>query len=383
MLLNALRRKGEVDTVLSMLLEKPLPRKSGLAKHILAIGATQLLYLEVPPHAAIDLAVRTAKADPGAMHFAGLVNAVLRKLAGGGAEILKGKDGGHRNTPEWLWQRWLRHYGEDRTRLIGLAHLAEPPTDVSVKADPESWAERLNGMLLPTGSIRLPEGHASLTELPGFAEGAWWVQDAAAAIPALLFGELSGKRALDLCAAPGGKTLQLCAKGAAVTAVDVSKKRLERLEQNLSRTSMSARIITSSVQKLELDETFDTVLLDAPCSATGTIRRHPELPWLRNESQIGELAGVQRSLLAAAARHVAVNGLLVYSTCSLEPEEGEQQAKWFLAQHPSFAAVIPTLAGLPEGSLTAEGWIRLLPFMKLGEAQGLDGFFIAAFRRTA
>lgn len=383
LLVAALRHKGEINAVLRSFLEKPLPRKSGLTWFILAAGAAQLLFLDSPAHAVIDLAVRSAKADSQAAHFTGLINAVLRKVASDGAGLLDQIDAARVNTPDWLWQRWVANYGEDGARRIGMAHLSQPPADLTVKSRPEDWAEKLQGTLLPTGSIRLSGQHAPFKDLPGYAEGAWWVQDAAAALPVLLFGDLAGKSALDLCAAPGGKTLQLSAKGAAVTAVDVSRKRLVRLDENLARTGLVARIIVSSVQKLELDERFDAVLLDAPCSATGTIRRHPELPYLRTESQIGELAGVQRALLTAAAIHVAPGGLLVYSSCSLEPEEGEDQARDFLERHPPFVTEMPRIPALPEASVSAEGWLRILPFMQLGPVAGLDGFFIAAFRRNA
>lgn len=381
LLLTAFRHWGEISAVLSKLVDRPLPRKSGSAREILVLGITQLLFLGMAPHAVIDLAVRSAKADRNALHFSGLVNAVLRKVANGGAELLKGLDAPRLNTPDWLWRRWVKTYGEATAHDIALAHADRPGLDISFKTDAEQWREAVGGEALPNGQRRLAAGHVPVPELPGFSEGAWWIQDAAATIPVRLLGDVRGKAVLDLCAAPGGKTLQLAARGADVTALDLSEPRLRRLEANLQRTGLSAKVVVQDVMSPDLVGAWDAVLLDAPCSATGTIRRHPELPWLKDEAQLRELSGLQRRLLRKAAQLVKPGGLLVYCTCSLEPEEGETRVRGFLADEPEFQIVPPGAEALPEGSVRASGWVRTLPSMRYGERAGMDGFFTAAMRR--
>ena len=383
LLLTTFRHKGEIDAVLARLLDRPLPRKSGPTREILALGIAQLLFLGMPPHAVIDLAVRSAKADRNALHFAGLVNAVLRKVTISGESLREGLDAARLNTPDWLWSRWVKSYGEDTARRIAMAHGERPALDLSFRQDGAAWQDRLGGERLPNGQLRLPSDHAPVPDLAGFGDGAWWVQDAAATLPARLFGDVAGKSALDLCAAPGGKTLQLAAAGAAVTAVDMSESRLRRVRDNLARTGLMAEVIARDVLSDDLQGEWDAVLLDAPCSATGTIRRHPELPWLKDEAQVKELAGLQRRMLRKAAQLVRPGGLLVYCTCSLEPEEGEVRARGFLADHPSFEIVPATGTWLPHGAVGPEGWIRTLPCMQYGAAQGLDGFFAVAMRRRA
>lgn len=381
LLLTAFRRLGEIDAVIAKHLAKPLPRKSGNAGLILRLAVCQLLFLNTPAHAAIGLAVQCARADRNATHFSGLLNAVLRKVAAGGKSLLDGVDAPRLNTPEWLWSRWSKSYGAEGCRTIAAAQGDAPPLDLAIKTDCGLWAERLGGSALPTGHVRLPSDHPAVTALPGFEEGAWWVQDAAAGIPVLLFGDLKGKTALDLCAAPGGKTLQMAAAGAIVTAVDISESRLARLRENLARTRLDANVRVGDVLSLGITETFDAVLLDAPCSATGTIRRHPELPFIRNEKQIGDLRSLQRKMLVAAAERVKPGGKLVYCTCSLEPDEGETQVEWFLERQPDFALRKST--ELPSQFIPPEGWVRILPSMSLGPATGLDGFFAAAFERSS
>lgn len=380
-LLTTFRHRGEIDAVLKKLLDKPLPRKSGAASDILALGVAQLLFLEMPAHAVIDASVRAAKADRNALHFSGLVNAVLRKVAAAGTSLLEGLDAARLNTPDWLWKRWTRTYGAEATRLIAISHASRPALDISVKNDPAAWANVLGGALLPNGQLRLPVGHKPVPELSGFEVGGWWIQDAAATIPVHLLCDVGGLRVLDLCAAPGGKTLQMAAMGARVTAVDISEARLGRLRTNLARTGLEADVVVGDILSGSLTGEWDAVLLDAPCSATGTIRRHPELPHLRQESQISELASLQRSMLRKAATLVRPGGKLVYCTCSLEPEEGEAQVKWFLGWDNEFEMLPTALPWLPPEAVSAEGWVRTLPFMSLGEAQGLDGFFAVVLRR--
>lgn len=381
LLLTTFRHKGEVEAVLAKLLAKPLPRKSGPAADILALGIAQLLFLGMAPHAVIDLSVRAAKADRNAVHFSGLINAVLRKVSAGSKTLLEDIDAPRLNTPDWLWERWVKSYGAEATARIAQAHAERPALDLSFRQDVAAWSGRLAGAVLPNGQMRLAPDHAAVPELPGFEEGAWWVQDAAATIPVRLLGDLRGKTALDLCAAPGGKTLQMAALGAEVTAVDISESRLRRLRDNLARTGLSAELRVQDVLSPELTGDWDAVLLDAPCSATGTIRRHPELPYLKGPKQIRELSGLQRLMLARAAGLVRPGGLLVYCTCSLEPEEGETQIRKFLGAHEDFEIVPSSDGGIPPEARQPEGWVRTLPFMALGGQQGMDGFFAVAMRR--
>lgn len=383
LLLTTFRHRGEIDAILAKLLDRPLPRKSGAARDILVLGVAQLLFLQLAPHAVIDLAVRNAKIDRNALHFSGLINAVLRKVSAGGAALREGLDAPRLNTPDWLWARWVKHYGADMARAIAMAHADRPGLDLSFVRGVGNWQDVLGGTLLPNGQLRLPTGHAPVPELPGFAEGAWWIQDAAAAIPARLLGDVQGKAILDLCAAPGGKTLQLAASGGEVTALDLSEARLGRLQENLRRTGLAANVLAVDMLSPDLVGEWDAVLLDAPCSATGTIRRHPELPYLRDDAQVRELAALQRRMLRRAAELVKPGGTLIYCTCSLEPEEGEMRIRGFLADTPDFEIVPARGDWLPDGAVRPEGWVRTLPSMHYGDAQGMDGFFAAALSRLA
>lgn len=375
-----LRRFGTLRGLIAERLERGLPKKCGSLEAILATAAAQALYLETPAHTAVDLGVATVRADPEARHFAGLANAVLRRIAAEGPPP-EGEPGA--DLPAWLKERWERAYGAEAVRRIAEALRHEPALDVTVKRDPEKWAERLGGVVLPTGGVRLA-AHGAIPDLDGFAEGEWWVQDAAAAIPARLFGDLSDKRAIDLCAAPGGKTAQLAAAGAEVIAVDKSAERLSRLNQNLSRLKLSASARVGDAASVAL-EPADAVLLDAPCSATGTIRRHPDVAWMKREHEVASLAKLQAQLLDAAVRLVKPGGLLVYGVCSLEPEEGERQIAALLDRNPRVAVERvdeSELPGLGE-AITPEGWVRTLPCHLPGadaRMSGLDGFFAARLR---
>jgi 16S rRNA (cytosine967-C5)-methyltransferase len=377
-----LRRKGEAEAEVRAFVPKPLPKSSGPAHLILLLGVAQLLFLRAPAHAVIDLSVTLALEDPRARHFAKLVNAVLRKVATDGEGILADLDQALINTPSWLMKRWIKAYGEETAREIVLSHLSEASVDLSVKSDPAAWAERLGGTLLPTGSVRLAEA-ASIESLAGFKEGQWWVQDAAAALPVLLIGNVTGKRVLDLCAAPGGKTAQLAARGAQVTAVDVSASRLARLKDNLKRLGLIAELREADFMTMAPDAAFDAVLLDAPCSATGTIRRHPDLPHIKSAAAVAELAGLQARMLDHAAHFVSPGGLLVYCACSLQPEEGEMQAEGFLERKAQFVREPISAGEIGEQAqfINQKGNLRTLPFMPFGTAKGLDGFFAARFRR--
>ncbi|HBF60208.1 MAG TPA: 16S rRNA (cytosine(967)-C(5))-methyltransferase [Methyloceanibacter sp.] len=384
---TSLRHKGQIDRVLETFLERGLPARAGTLYPILLSGAAQILFMNVPPHAAIDLAVRLAQWDPRAKRYDKLVNAVLRRVSEKGAGIADALDAGRTNTPDWLWDRWVRTWGEDRTQAIADAQLVEPPLDLTVTGDPEKWAAEFGGKILPTGSVRLlPKGR--IEDLPGFTEGAWWVQDAAASIPAQLLRDIAGKRVADLCAAPGGKTAQLAAAGATVTAVDLSKARLARVEENLARLGLAAQTIAADATTWQPEAPFDAVLLDAPCSSTGTIRRHPDVPYLKSDKDIAELATLQSRLLDNAVTLLKSGGTLVYSTCSLEPEEGEAQIAALLARNESLC-IEPLRADDPFGDtewVEASGVLRTFPYqlqLDSPEWSGMDGFFAARLVRAS
>jgi 16S rRNA (cytosine967-C5)-methyltransferase len=379
---TVLRRLGSLRHLLKGFLERGFPPDAPRTETILLLGAAQILWLEVPDHAAVDLSVRLAQADRRASRYAGLVNAVLRRVT-----QTKGAhaDGKTRDTPDWLLARWTKSYGKETARAIAIANAQEPALDLTVKKDAEFWADRVHGRVLPTGSVRTL-AHGAVTLLPGFPEGAWWVQDAAASLPARLFGDLTGKTVADLCAAPGGKTAQLAAAGGKVTAVDRSAQRLTRLADNFKRIGLAADVIAADVLEWQT-EPFDAVLLDAPCSSTGTIRRHPDVPWLKSEADIATLAGMQKRLLDRAVELTKPGGTLVYCVCSLEAEEGEQQIEALLTRD-SRVSRKPITADDVSGRaefVNAQGDLRTLP-TQLPDADprwaGIDGFFAARLTRN-
>ena len=381
---TVLRRLGSLRHLLGLMLDRGPPKEAPRVETALLIGAAQILFLDVPDHAAVDLAVRLTQADRRAARYAGLVNAALRRLAREGAERLAGLDAILLDTPHWLMARWIATYGEATARAIAAACSREPALDLTVKRDPELWAARLGGRVLPTGTVRLI-AHGPITALPGFAEGAWWVQDAAAALPARLLGDVSGLCVADLCAAPGGKTAQLAAAGARVTAVDRSPARLAQVGENLARLSLSAELVEADVAEWTAGP-FDAVLLDAPCSSTGTIRRHPDVPWLKSPADIAKLAALQRRLLERAVALTKPGDELVYCVCSLEPEEGEHIVADLLAREPNVRR-IPIAAAELFGCgefITKHGDLRTLP-CHFPDAEprlaGLDGFYAARLQR--
>jgi 16S rRNA (cytosine967-C5)-methyltransferase len=376
---TSLRRKGQLDHLLGTFLERGMPDKSGTLYPILLSAAAQLVFLKTPPHAAIDLAVTLTQYDPRAKRYDKLVNAVLRRVASDGERIAARLDAARVNTPDWLWDRWVAYWGEARAHEIGAAHLDEPPLDLTVKSDPALWAERLSGRVLPNGSVRLvPKGR--IDALPGFADGEWWVQDVAASLPARLLGDVAGKRVADLCAAPGGKTAQLVLAGASVVAVDSSKTRLSLLAGNLARLGLDAECVHEDAATWQPGERFDAVLLDAPCSSTGTIRRHPDILYTKSAKDIAALADLQARLIDNAARLVKRGGRLVYSTCSLEPEEGEAQIAGFLTRNEGFSldAIAPGELFGQKDWIEPSGCLRTFPYeLKLDSPawSGMDGFF--------
>ena len=382
LLATTLRRLGEIEEVLGFLIERPLDGANATGRQVLRLGAAQLLFLGTPPHAAVDTSVRLV-VDAGLPHLKGLANAVLRRISRDGPALLGDRDPARLNTPQWLWDSWIESYGEEATRAIAAAHLIEAPLDLTPRSNADFWAGRLEGEVLPTGTIRR-EGGGNVTELPGFAEGAWWVQDAAATLPVRLMGDVSGKRVADLCAAPGGKTLQLAAAGAQVTAIDISARRMVRVGGNLARAGLSADLVTADVGKWITDATFDAILLDAPCSGTGTLRRHPDIAWLKDEEDVARLTLTQDRLLVRAADLLKPGGTLVYAVCSLQEDEGPARLEALLARDKRLQRVAVRPAELPglADAVTPAGDVRTLPSM-WPERHGMDGFFIGRVQKSS
>ena len=379
----SLRRLGTLRRLLARLLEKGLPKKSGQLEWILVVAAAQILFLDVPDHAAVNACVQAVRLDPVAQGFAALANAVARNVARGRDE--PAGDDPFVDTPGWLAARWRKTYGDETAAAIAAAHRAEVSLDITVKADPQAWAERLDADMLATGSLRL-RGGTPVPEMPGYAEGAWWVQDAAAALPARLLRAEVGERVADLCAAPGGKTAQLCLTGANVTAVDRSAERLKRFAANLQRLGLSAETEVADVTVYSAPP-FDAVLLDAPCTATGTMRRHPDVAWTKRASDIVALSALQARMLDRAASLLRPGGRMVYCTCSIEPEEGEAQIAALLRRNPDLvrSPIVADEVGGLAASVTALGELRTLPChpARLDDPPliGLDGFYAARLLR--
>ena len=378
--MTVLRRLGQIDNLIGRCLEKPLPARARGAEMALRLGVAQALFLDTPPHAAVDTSVRLAVARRGRA-YKKLVNAVMRRITRDGAAWRDGQDAARLNTPDWLWESWVATLGEATTRAIAEAHSAEPPLDLTVSGDPEDVAETLDASVLPTGSLRRAGG-GRIADLAGFAAGKWWVQDAAAALPARLLGAGPGDQVIDLCAAPGGKTAQLVALGAAVTAVDRSPARLARLRENLTRLKLSATTVEADVSAWQPSQPAKFVLLDAPCTATGTLRRHPDIAYLKNRDDIAGAAAAQQRLLASAADLVAPGGTLIYAVCSLQPEEGRAQIAALLdsgapfERRPIEAAEVGGMAEL----IGDRGDLMTLP-CHMADLGGMDGFFAARLVR--
>jgi len=382
----ALRRLGTIKFALSKLLERSLPKQAASIETVLIIGAAQILFLDVPDHAAVDIAVRIARLDSKTAPYAALVNAVLRKIARDRDHILASTDSLEQDLPAWMAGRWRKTYGDETAKAIAIMNSAEPTLDITVKSDVEDWQKKLGGMILPMGSLRV-ETHAPVNELAGFEEGQWWVQDAAASLPARLLGIKPGMEVADFCAAPGGKAAQLAAAGGRVTAIDRSAERLKILAANFERLGLRANMIVADVTTLK-GLSFDAILVDAPCSGTGTIRRHPDIAWTKKFADITNLAALQSRMLDKAAELVRPGGTIVFSTCSIEPEEGELQIQSFLRRNPDIVRVpieAHEVGGL-DSIVNAQGDIRTLPSHLPSpnpRLSGLDGFFAARLRRRA
>ena len=356
---TTLRRLGQIDGLIAHCLQTPLAKKSRRSHDILRLGICQLLFLDTADHAAVSSSVDLAGAT-GQAHTKKLINAILRRLSREGTELLSAQDETKVNVPDWLWYGWRKAYGEQTCRAIAAAHLTEAQLDLSVKSEPQKWAETLEGHVLPNGTVRLNKTR-SVIDLSGFEEGEWWVQDTAARAAVQLLGDVRGKHVIDLCAAPGGKTAYLLNAGAKVTAVDRSANRLKRLSENMDRLQFKAEVITADAIEWRPEQKADAVLLDAPCSATGTIRKHPEVAWLKTSEDVAKLADLQSRMLDAASEMVVPGGHLLYATCSLQEEEGSEQITRLTERNPSIS-VIETLRCLPSD---------------LADAGGQDGFYAA------
>lgn len=378
---TSLRHLPRIEAIIAGLLDSPLPDGARSLHHLLIVAAAQMLYLDVPDHSAVDLAVEQANGDPRSRRFAKLVNAILRRIGREKAALLASVDD-RPCMPDWFMQRLAAVYGEQRAHEIAASQLAPTMIDLTVKSDAAGWAERLGGQVLPSGSVRLDRFRGSVTALEGFEDGQWWVQDAAAAIPAKLFGDLTGKRAADLCAAPGGKTAQLVLAGADVLAVEQSKSRLKRLQSNLDRLGLSVETRCANLLDLDQEEEFDAILLDAPCSSTGTTRRHPDVLWTKDEADIAKLAELQEKLLRHATTLLKTGGRLVFSNCSIDPSEGEEVVARVLADIPGLRLEPIDPANWPglEAAISSRGEFRTTPDM-LSDLGGLDGFYAAVIAK--
>ncbi|GAA5096172.1 RsmB/NOP family class I SAM-dependent RNA methyltransferase [Bartonella acomydis] len=387
----ALRHRGQITEVLARFLSRPLPSQAFSFQHLLHISVAQILYLDIPDHAAIDLAVRVAKLDPRMRRFSGVVNALLRNVARE-AEFLRQQAPNIKGVPAWFSQLLVSTYGKEKAKQILAIQSVQPPLDLTVKSDSVGWAKRLGGVVLPNGSVRLNSLDCSVIDLPGYEEGAWWVQDFAAALPAVLLGNVQGKRVADLCASPGGKTAQLALQGADVTAIDLSASRIKRLKANMGRLHFLVSTWQGDVRNFHPEQLFDAVLLDAPCSSTGTIRRHPDVLWTKSIDDIATLAALQYDLIVAAIALVEKGGCIVFSNCSLAKQEGEDVIEKILSTR-SDIVLEPILAEEMRGMahlLSSEGILRTTPADFCHEDfnteknvfLGMDGFFAARLRKV-
>ncbi len=382
-----LRRLGQIDALIDGSLKQPDKRGFADVRDLLRLGVAQLVFLGTPAHAAVSTTLHLAQ-GPRLAGYKGLLNAVLRRLArdpgfAGGAELAAAQDAPRLNTPDWLWRAWSDAYGEPTARAIAQAHADEPSLDITLKntADLRTWVERLGAEVLPTGSLRL-RGAGAVSQLPGYDEGAWWVQDAAAALPSRLLGDVTGQQVIDLCAAPGGKTAALAAAGAEVTAIELVPERLHRLRDNLERLRLQAKLVTADATLWRPPQPAQAVLLDAPCTGTGTIRRHPDIPHLKRPSDVATLTRVQDRLLAAAVEMLGPGGLLVYATCSLQPEEGPERIAALMtggAPVERIAVQAAEVGGQTE-LIDSAGDLRTLP-CHLPTHGGIDGFYACRLRR--
>jgi 16S rRNA (cytosine967-C5)-methyltransferase len=367
--LMTLRHLEQADKLLEPHLRKGPPR---MVRNALRLGVVEMAVDGAAAHGVVNAMVDLIRHGKRTGHMAGLVNAVLRKVS----EVETPFAGlAPQHLPRWLRQTLVQLWSRDVVTAIEAVQSQSPPLDLTRRGDtpaPEG------AQTLPSGSLRLT-GPVQVSALPGFETGEWWVQDAAAAMAVRLLAPQPGESVLDLCAAPGGKTLQLAAAGTDVTALDISGPRLKRLQQNLDRTGLAAKIVTADALHWQPDTLFDAVLLDAPCSATGTIRRHPDLPFVKDGSELVALALLQTQMIDRALGFLKPGGRLIFCTCSLLPEEGEAQLQAALARHPALTVERPDLPGIEPDWISAEGGLRLRPDYWADQG-GMDGFFMARLR---
>ncbi|MFC7048050.1 16S rRNA (cytosine(967)-C(5))-methyltransferase RsmB [Emcibacter nanhaiensis] len=380
---TCLRRLGQLNAMINFCTPRNLTPKQARVRHILQLGLTQLLYMEVPAHAAVDSSVRLADSqkNPGDRQLKGLVNAILRRIDRERDVFDEKFSDLFLNVPKWLRNSWLERFGKGPARRIMPVLLEEPPLDLTLKPgeNPEAWAEKLGGEVTPFTGVRLKRA-GQVEKLSGYDEGAWWVQDLAARLPAELLGAHAGDRVLDLCAAPGGKAVQSAAKGCKVTAVDISEKRLSRLRDNMTRLNLEVAVAVSDAAEYRPDEPFPYILLDAPCSSSGTLRRHPDMAWTKSPADIDSLAEIQRRILRSAVDMLAPGGTLIYCVCSMEAAEGPEQIRALLADDLPLNRdrIRPEeLPGL-EQSIGPDGDVQTLPWHTPG---GMDGFYICRLKK--
>ncbi|MEQ8598954.1 MAG: RsmB/NOP family class I SAM-dependent RNA methyltransferase [Devosia sp.] len=381
---TALRRHGQIDVMLADLLEKGLPARSGSFEAVLRLSLAQLVFLpDLGAHSALFLAVEAIKRDAKARHLSGLMNAVLRRAQANSARYGLMDDA--LLLPEHFATGWTAAYGADAVAQFATALTEGAPLDLTLRDNDLELIEALGAEPLLADSVRLETRDRPVEALPGYVDGRWWVQDAASAIPARLMGLEAGRSVLDLCAAPGGKTAQLIKAGYKVTALDSDGTRLLRLKQNMERLGYTPGVVEADAANYDPTSPFDGILLDAPCSATGTFRRHPEVLWNRSARDIAGRVTLQQALLTNAFRCLAPGGTLIYCVCSLEAAEGEQQVTWALNALPGlelWPIASGEMAGLDQ-AVSVEGLVRTHPAMSPGNGNaGMDGFFVARFRRT-
>ena len=384
---TTLRRLGQIDDLIARCEERPgSASRTPQLHNILRLGIAQIIFMNVPDHAAVDTAVRLADAA-GMERQKGFVNGMLRNVIRNGAELVKRQDSSRLNTPEWLLKQWISEYGLKTAAEISTANLVEAPLDITIKdqSSMNYWGSTLSASSFPTGSLRKPSG-GNVTSLTGFDDGMWWIQDASAAIPAQLFGDVDGKTIVDLCAAPGGKTAQLASRGAHVIAVDRSAQRMKRLAENIHRLRLDDNVETFIADAAEWKPKTppSMILLDAPCSATGTLRRNPDVAHLKSPRDVDSLRAVQARILAHAFNILEPEGILIYCTCSLQKSEGEDQIQAFIEQTPNAyrLAIDPEEIGGLDELVNEHGDIRILPYMQAASG-GMDGFFISRIKKAA
>ena len=381
LVLTTLRRRGQIDDLINSCLERPLGTKGERAMILLRLGVAQIAFLDVKPYAAVDTSVKLAESRK-LVHYKKLINAILRKVAKEGVAVVQRQNAEKLNTPVWLWKTWKKVYGSAACYNIAKAHQTQPPLDITVKKDPEAWATKLSGTNIFGNTVRLKHGQY-IEGLQGYSEGDWWVQDLAASIPVMLFGNVRNLCVADLCAAPGGKTAQLLSRGAKVIALDWSHRRVDILEQNMKRLKFEPNIIVEDACNWQPKQPLDAVLIDAPCSSTGTVRRNPDIFYTKTKKDVEKLVGTQIALIRAAQKIVKKGGVIVFSTCSLLPQEGPDLIESVLIEDKTLSRspISAEELGLMPGSVTETGDLRTLPF-HYGNFGGMDGFYAVRLIRN-